>query len=362
MGTLEKQIQSDLETLKEVLSHIDLPDAFDPRLIRLSSIVESDETCYVTVAASAIKIRSASGERLAKIDAQFTCDFCALEKRFITGLFNRDVAYLFLLALQANGKFDIVKFDYKGSTPLAKEAKCISNLRDEMLSSMDGPGKIQLGTLSVLIDGVANVPNNPKADFAFTINHVPSIFISHKDNGNKQKLANSFRQYGGLSKFSLGELSNHEEILELKAELQKGFSAAGFSLSSMRKGSYFAKRIESDDLIKAAIFGRNYDSCVASIHNVDALIQGDIVLADVDGIFNLQCSHLLVHPRHNNGELIIQEEFAPHFMIMKSQNTNQWFNQCRLSIWPKNDVTLRGISNFKTFFVDGEYEKFHFNK
>lgn len=356
---LEKQIETDLAHLKELLSTLEAPQRFDQRLHDLVQILLNNPGCFVTVAPTALKIRSKKDERLAKVDADFKGVPDDIGVRITRGMRNKDLAYMFLLGLQANSMWKRVKFNYRNSQPRQKEITLISKLQDDMHKlCTDGPILLMLGGKTLEINGVVDVPNVPKADFAFTLDGVPCIYISHKDKAENATHSDSFRQYGGITKFCLDELAGHEEILTFKSELADGFTKSGLELKNMRKGSYFAKRIDSKELILASIFGKDYLSPISSIHNVDIILHGDVNLQMIDGKYVIESSHQLLHPRHLQTEFELTEEFEPHLIVMKSTHCHQGFKNARIAIWPKNKSVVRGLANFKKFFVDGDYDSF----
>lgn len=356
---LELNIKKDLEQLKEILSHLEAPPYLDSRFMNLETILTDNPDCFITVAPSCLKIRSNSNDRLAKIDADFNGAPKDIGLRLTAGMRNKDIAYMFLLALEANDKWDLVKFNYRGSQPRAKEITMLSKVKDTLSTlTAKGPITIRLGSSTWLIDDIENVPKVPKADFVFTLNGVPQIHVSYKHYNKQTSLVNSFRQYSGISKFCLGDFAYHEEINSLISDLHNGFTEAGFKIKNMRRGSYFAKSISDEKLICASMFGKEYENTESNIHNADAILQGDIKFVPNGNEFILDSCNTIHNPRHTNGILLRDKDFDPHFIVIKSSYCHQHFENVRISIWPCNAAVKKGLDNFRKFFIDKNFQAF----
>lgn len=359
---IENRVCNDLAKLQKLLVGVEIRE--DVKLDDLLKLLDENPGCFVTVSASNIKIRSAINVRIAKVTSRFGALPTDIVLRAATSMRSIDRAYIFLLTLKNAHRFELVKFNYRGAFPRAKEISHIRAAKENLNRlTINTPLNIQIMSSSTYaINDILDIPGYPKADFAFAYNKFPLIYISHKDEGRFAGKSDSFRQYAGISKFCLGIYAQHPEIIALKDQLRRGFANAGFSMADMRKGSYFAKKIESRDITMAALFGRNFANDAASVDNVDAIIQGPVSFDDLgNGKFALRASHIIAHPRHCNGHLELHDNFTPYFMVTKSRDAHQCFQNTRISIWPHNTAVKRGLENFKSFFIDKEYASFRSN-
>lgn len=167
----------------------------------------------------------------------------------------------------------------------------VSDLREQINNILGQTGaptlKLKIGSNTYNINGVESTPGTPKSDFSFTLDGTPTVFISHKA-GSKPT---DHQQYGGLSKSSGINISEHPEVISFVKTLKKMFPNGVSSKTSVHRP------IKDKTLKLYAIFGNDYGKDFG-INNVNALFQGNLVLTKSGNTYTIQSAHEVI-----NGEL-----------------------------------------------------------
>ena len=160
------------------------------------------------------------------------------------------------------------------------------------------------GPITVIVNGekypdivtVQTQPKFPKADF----NMIDSkgnavVFISHKKASYKGASPDDFIRWGGFS-----EYAKDPEVKLFIKELKK-FLAAN-NLKSMPNASNFMKEINSDELAKKIVYGRDFGGPFG-INNVTVAIQGTVQLEPKEnGVYNLSGEHVYFNGQTPKGD------------------------------------------------------------
>jgi len=160
------------------------------------------------------------------------------------------------------------------------------------------------GPITVVVDGkkypdivtVQTQPKFPKADFnMINSGGKPVIFISHKKASHKGASPSDFIRWGGFSEYK----DNPEVELfvsKLKEFLEKN------NLNAVPNASNFMKEINSDELAKKIVYGRDFGGPFG-IDNVTIAIQGTVKLKkQEDGTYNLSGEHVYVNGETPEGD------------------------------------------------------------
>jgi hypothetical protein len=201
----------------------------------------------------------------------------------------------------------------KGSTK--PEQREIVNLQKQF-EAIDGSITLTIdGQKFENIDGVVDVKPNQKADFAFTTNREPVIFISYKPGSSPKDMIS----YGGITKEA-----NIKEV-------QSFINAVKSKTSSMKDVRVeYGYPVQDPEAIKKIIYGFQYEQGTAGENSVQFLIQGtDLKLEGKDGVYTLVASHILKAPA------IPTEEYAPYYNARYANDRNQYgIQNCRFTVVP----------------------------
>jgi hypothetical protein len=206
----------------------------------------------------------------------------------------------------------------KGKGGLLKpERSAIASLQSQ-LAEIKKPISIVIGGKKYdNIDGIANVKENQKADFAFTSNGTPTVFLSYKP-GNSAK---DIISYGGITKTS----AESEEVAAfIKAVQKKTSDMEGL-------GTEYGIPLTDDMVAIKTIYGINSGSDDFNINNVQALVQGTSLKLTLvkDNIYNLDASTILTSPSIPSGD------YAPWLNARYANDRHQFgVKHCRFGVVP----------------------------
>jgi hypothetical protein len=165
------------------------------------------------------------------------------------------------------------------------------------------------------VDGVVNVKENQKADFAFTINKRPAIFVSYKPGSNPRGVI----LYGGIT--DLAESS----------EVQSFIKAVQAKTKSMKEDrTEYGAPVKDLSVANKAMFGSNYGSNFGD-NNVQFIVQGDnLQLSGSEKSYTLQASHIIV-----SGKPPGEGSYEPYYNARYASDRNQFnIQNCRFSVIP----------------------------
>jgi hypothetical protein len=165
------------------------------------------------------------------------------------------------------------------------------------------------------VDGVVNVKENQKADFAFTVNKQPAIFISYKPGSSPRDII----LYGGLTKSVQS------------SEVQAFIEAVQAQTKSMKENRIeYGAPVKDQEVAQKAVFGSNFGSDFGD-NNVQFLVQGDnLELAGSDESYTLKASHIIT-----SGELSVEGGYEPFYNARYANDRNQFgIQNCRFGIIP----------------------------
>ena len=160
------------------------------------------------------------------------------------------------------------------------------------------------GPITVVVNGkkypdivtVQTQPKFPKADFnMIDSNGNPVVFISHKKASHKGASPYDFIRWGGFSEY------DKDTEVELFVEKLQEYLTAN-NLTSMPNASNFMKEINSDELAKKIIYGRDFGGPFG-IDNVTIAIQGTVQLEPKgNGVYNLSGEHVYFNGQTPEGD------------------------------------------------------------
>lgn len=163
------------------------------------------------------------------------------------------------------------------------------------------------------VDGVVNVKENQKADFAFTVNSKPAIFISYKPGSNPRGMIS----YGGITK---------EQNIE---EVQQFISKVKAETSSMKENRVEYGAPVLDPVVqKKVLYG--YQEGEFGINNVQAIVQGDnLELVKTENSYTLNASNVF------NAPSIPEGDYAPYYNARYASDRSQYgIQNCRFGVIP----------------------------
>lgn len=201
----------------------------------------------------------------------------------------------------------------KGSTK--PEQREIANLQKQF-EDIDGSITLIIdGEEFTNIDGIMDVRANRKADFAFTSNRKPVIYISYKPGSSPKDMIS----YGGITK---------EAEIE---EVRNFINAVKSKTSSMKDVRVeYGYPVENPEVIQKVLYGFEYNPEVAGENSVQFLIQGTgLKLEGEDGIYTLKASHILKAPEIPTGD------YAPYYNARYANDRSQFgIQNCRFTVVP----------------------------
>lgn len=166
------------------------------------------------------------------------------------------------------------------------------------------------------VDGVVDIRPNQKADFAFTINKVPAIFISYKPGSSPKDMIS----YGGITK---------EVNIE---EVRRFIEAVKSKTSSMKNERVeYGYPVEDLEVIKKVVYGFEYKEGAAGENNVQFLVQGTglKLVSNNDNNYTLEASHILKAPTVPTGA------YTPYYNARYANDRNQFgIQNCRFTVVP----------------------------
>jgi len=179
------------------------------------------------------------------------------------------------------------------------------------------------------IDGVINIPGNPKADFAFTRRGEPVAYISHKSGDS----AKSIIHYGGVTELK-GDLSEIDLFILAVKKRVVDFTSIGVEYTAPLLNQYLAQQ---------AMYGIDFSPSNYGINNVHAVVQGnDLILQKVEqeNTYSLSYNHALFPPEVPTGE------YTPVLNARYAKDRNQFgIGHCRVYVVPEG-ARLAAVSPF----------------
>jgi len=139
---------------------------------------------------------------------------------------------------------------------------------------------------------------HPKSDFnLINSDGKPVIFISHKKASHKGASADDFIRWGGFS-----EYNDYNDVIQFIDKLKELMVDKGWN--EIPRAANFIKEIESDELAKKIVFGKDYGSNSFGKDNVTIAIQGTVKLepTDENGVYNLTGEHYYYNGDNPVGE------------------------------------------------------------
>lgn len=201
----------------------------------------------------------------------------------------------------------------KGSTK--PEQREVANLQKQF---EDINGSITLtidGQKFENIDGIIDVKANQKADFAFTSNREPVIFISYKPGSSPKDMIS----YGGITR--------EAEIEEVKSFI----NAVKSKTSSMKDVRVeYGYPVQDLEVIEKVLYGVQYNEEVAGENSVQFLIQGtDLKLEGEGSAYTLKASHIFKAPETPTGD------YTAYYNARYANDRNQFgIQNCRFTVVP----------------------------
>ena len=202
----------------------------------------------------------------------------------------------------------------KGGT-LGPERAAIASIQKQL----DGIGKPVTIVLDKYvfdnIDGITNVKENQKADFALTSKGEPVAFLSYKPGNNPKGMIS----YGGITAIS----AKSRDVQNFIAAIKKKVT----SLKGL--GYEFGVPLNDKGVALRAMYGSNFGGDYG-LNNVQAIVQGDIKLVKVsDDKYALTADHILASPT------IPTDDYAPYLNARYASDRNQFdIENCRVGIVP----------------------------
>jgi len=162
------------------------------------------------------------------------------------------------------------------------------------------------GPITVVVNGrkypniitVETQQGHPKSDFnLINSDGKPVIFISHKKASHKGASADDFIRWGGFS-----EYNDYNDVIQFIDKLKELMVDKGWN--EIPRAANFIKEIESDELAKKIVFGKDYGSNSFGKDNVTIAIQGTVKLepTDENGVYNLTGEHYYYNGDNPVGE------------------------------------------------------------
>lgn len=209
----------------------------------------------------------------------------------------------------------------KGGT-LKIERAVIASLQRQ-LESLNTPITLFLDKKSFSgVDGVVNVKENQKADFAFTIKGKPEVYISHKG-GNS---ASDIVFYGGVSNYK-DNAEVQSFIAAVKAELQNKKGSLKFDKGDPE----YTAPVGDMELAKKVLFGSKYTEGSYNDNSVQAIVQGNkIQLVPSGDSYKLTASKIILSPKVPTGG-----DYAPVYNARFAGDRGQFgIKNCRVTVVP----------------------------
>jgi len=174
-------------------------------------------------------------------------------------------------------------------------------------------GKVYKG-----INGATTFKGTHKADFSLNTDGTPKIFISHKVGTS----AKAFQQYGGFTGlYSYPEVAKFTEDVK---EITGGKMEPG--------GPSYRRKVNSEEVIRKAVYGLDFGASSYGIDNVQIVIQGDLELQPLnDGTFLLKGFHTILTPEPPTGNGYDSYFYA----LYRGDRNNGGIKTCRLFVAPE---------------------------
>jgi len=198
---------------------------------------------------------------------------------------------------------------------LKAERKALSSLETQFNNIKTPITLIIAGQEFKEVDGVVNVKENQKADFAFTVNKKPTIFVSYKPGLSPKDII----LYGGIT--------NSVESPEVQAFIK----AVRTKTNSMKENRIeYGAPVKDKSVADKAMFGSNYGSDFGE-NNVQFIIQGDnLQLVGSRESYTLKANHIIT-----SGNPPAEGGYEPYYNARYANDRNQFgIQNCRFTIVP----------------------------
>lgn len=213
---------------------------------------------------------------------------------------------------------------------LGPERKVLASLQDQF-KAIGKPIILNIeGKTFPDIDGVTNVKENQKADFAFTSNGIPTVFVSYKP-GNSPK---SILIYGGVTQY------------KDSPELQRFIEAVKKRTSVMKRGDIeFAAPVSDEKVAIGALFGSKFKEGSYNENSIQAIVQGDDLKLIPSGTgYTLGASKIILSPN-----VPTDVAYAPFYNARYAPDRNQFgIQNCRFSVLPGGARGNAKVINIKS--------------
>lgn len=201
---------------------------------------------------------------------------------------------------------------------LKAERRAFESLQKQFESIKTPITLIIAGQEFLKVDGVENVAENKKADFAFTINKKPAIFISYKPGSSPRDVI----FYGGIT-----SVKNNQEVQAFIEAVRAETKNKNLKENRVEYGA----PVKESEVINKTMFGSDYGRPEFGKDNVQFIIQGDnLQLKESKESYTLEASHIIVSRKAPN-----EGGYVPYYNARYANDRNQ-FNipNCRFSVIP----------------------------
>jgi len=176
--------------------------------------------------------------------------------------------------------------------------------------------KVRLNRRTVDVADVVTTPGQPKSDFHFLDGKGNEVgWFSHKDM--------TFQQYGGITELDK-KYRNHKELVSFIKDVKE------LTGGTMGSDSYM-RPLKDPNLIKAAIFGIDFDKRTPGQQNVDMFLQGNVILKKSGGVYTVSSQG---HYGSNGNIRGFRDKFAVTLFCRKGDRNNFGIGRARFMVAP----------------------------
>lgn len=208
---------------------------------------------------------------------------------------------------------------------LQPERKAIASLQ-EQLNQIGKPITLSIGGESYPgIDGVVNVKENQKADFAFTSGGDPKVFISYKPGNSPANIL----LYGGITK--VADLDEVQEFIS--AVKEKTWSMEGAKAD-------FGAPVTDPEVIQKTLFGYNSGGEYGE-NNVQAIVQGtNLQIVEEGDSYTLKAA-LIITP----DDVPTSGGYTPYYNARFANDRSQYgVKYCRFTVTPLGSRKMKMLN------------------
>lgn len=198
---------------------------------------------------------------------------------------------------------------------LGPERKVIASLQ-EQFKDIETPITLSIGGKSFPdIDGVVNVKENQKADFAFTSKGEPTVFISYKAGSGTKGIVS----YGGFTAYADSD------------EPRRFIEAVKSRTTKMEKGGIeYAAPVRDSKVAAKVLFGSQSEEGSPGLNSVQAIVQGDdLKLMPTNGGYELKAHKIILAPN-----VPTDVEYAPFYNARYDDRSQFGVENSRFSLVP----------------------------